>query len=148
MPVELKNVEVGSVVVDDRGGIGIVIDIVLSRPKYPLTYALKASGSLYKASPANIRAVIGKVGVATFKAACSKPIVPQPMFGFDDNFLPEPLKSMNLKPGDRIKVRHGGTIVEAIYQGYKFSRPKYPISYTIDGRNWKGPAIGILGKAA
>ena len=129
---------------DRRGCIGIVL-ATSNTPTYPIIFAVKASGSRYKGRPADFKAVIGKADVAAFQAACvaSEPIVTCP-----DIFLPEPLKSMNLKPGDKIKVRHGGTIVEAIYQGYKFSRPKYPISYTIDGRNWKGTAMGILGKAA
>jgi hypothetical protein len=150
MPVELKDVEVGSVVIDDRGSIGIVTDIVLSRPKYPITFAIKASGSLYKGNPANFKAVIGKVDIQAFKAASSKPTaLSEPLFGFDPMFLPEPLKSLNLKPGDKINVRHGfGKVSEAVYEGYKPSRPKYPISYTIDGKRWKGPISAIVGKAA
>ena len=151
MTVELKDIEVGSVVIDCRGAIGIVTEIT-SRPTWPITYALKASGSLYKGKPEIFKAIIGKVDINVFKAASEAPVVSQVFGEFNGTdislLMPEPLRSMGLKIGDKIKIKHGFTVVEAIFDGYKLSRPKYPISYTINGKRWKGTTSAIVGKAA
>jgi hypothetical protein len=148
MSVELRDIEVGSVVVDCRGAIGIVTEIT-NRPAWPITYAVKASGSLYKGKPELFKAIIGKVDINAFKAASEAPVVSQVFGGSDPSFLmPEPLRSMGLKIGDKIKVKHGFDVVEAIFDGFKPSRPKYPISYTMNGRRWKGTTYAIVGKAA
>jgi hypothetical protein len=151
MSVELKDIEIGSVVIDNRGAIGIVTDIVLNRPTWPIVFAVKASGSLYKGRPDLFKAVIGKVDIAAFKAASKAPADLPERKDMSDIFpglIPEPLRSMGLKVGDKINVNHGFSVVEAIYDGYKFSRPKYPITYTINGKRWKGAASVVVGKVA
>ena len=149
MSVELKDLEVGSVVVDIRGAIGIVTELKLSNPTYPVIFAVKASGSHYKARPDQFRAVIGKADINAFKGASDKPTERPVSSGTDLSFLmPEPLRSMGLKIGDKIKVKQGFSVVDAIFNGYKASRPKYPISYEINGKRWKGAVSIIVSKAA
>ena len=145
--VELKDLAVGSVVVDCRGGIGIVMDIT-NRPKYPVTYAVKASGSRYKADPGQFRCVVGKIDVEAFKAAVNTPLFPLVESGLQSMYLPESLKGMNLKVGDKIVVKHGYKTVEAVFEEFIFTRPKYPVTYSINGKRWKGKYESIVSKVA
>jgi hypothetical protein len=143
--MEMKDIEAGSVLIDNRGAICIVTEICHSRPAYPITFAVKASGSLYRGRPDEFKACVGKVDVDAFKKAMG---ASTPRSSGDDIFLPEPLKRMNIKIGDKIKVWHGGIETVAVFEGYKYSRPKYPVSYTINGKPWKGAVSEILGKVA
>ena len=146
MSVELKDLVVGSVVIDNRGSIGIVVE-TNHTPTYPIIFAVKASGSRYKGRPTDFRAVIGTVDAKAFLEACRQSIErSEPLFGENPMFLPEPLKGMNLKIGDKIKIRHGFSVVNAVYEGYSYSRPKYPVSYTINGKKWKCPAAAVVSK--
>jgi hypothetical protein len=146
MSVELKDLEVGSIVVDIRGCLAIVLE-TNHTPTYPIIFATKASGSRYKGRPTDFRTVIGKADINAFNGASTMSSTLSVSGGMD-LFLPEPLRSMGLKIGDPIKVKHGYAVVNAIFDGYKMSRPKYPVSYIIDGKRWKGMVSAIVGKAA
>ena len=115
------------------------------RPAWPVIFALKASGTAYKGRPDMFKAVVGSVDLEAFRgvqeAAREAVVADVPLFG-----CPENLKG--LKVGDRINVTHGSKLVEAVYDGYDYRRPKYPVSYTINGRRRKGRAEGVVGKAA
>ena len=62
-------------------------------------------------------------------------------------FLPSELRALGIKAGDDVMVRHGYKEQRATFTGYHPERPKYPISYTLNGKQWKGPIACILGKA-
>ena len=148
MSVELKDLEVGSIVVDCTDSIGIVLETNRT-PTYPIVYAKKASGSRYKARPSDFKAVIGKGDINAFNGATAASTGrSEATDAFDAMFMPEPLKSMGLKIGDKINIRHGYGTSVAIYGGYKPSRPINPVSFTIDGRRYKGSVSLIISKAA
>lgn len=97
MSVELKDLEVGSIVVDCTDSIGIVLETNRT-PTYPIVYAKKASGSRYKARPSDFKAVIGKGDINAFNGAT---VASTGRFDaandIDSLFMPEPLKSMGVE---------------------------------------------------
>lgn len=136
---------VGSVVVDLNGSIGVVMEI---RPASatPIIYAVKASGSLYRARLDMFKAVVGSVDVGALKAIMEEARAAK-VRGFDDDFMvPEPLKG--IKIGDKIKVRQGFGVKEVIYKGYNPNRPKMPVSYDDEGKSYKSTVSCVMGKVA
>ena len=148
MNVTLEQLKAGSVVVDARGTIGVVMEIRMSNPTYPVIFAVKASGTQYKAKPSDFRAVIGQADLDVFKGVqeASKEAKGQGgMFGLD---VGAPGNLKGVKVGESIMVNHGGRVVQAVFERYVWNRPKYPVVYSINGKTWKGPDSVVVGKAA
>jgi hypothetical protein len=148
MSVQLEDLKPGVVAIDDRGSICVVTEIHPERPAWPVVFVVKASGSAYKGRADTFKAVVGSVDLNAFtgilKEAVEKKVQVQ---GLDwDPFVPESLKG--IKIDDVINVTHGSRVVEAVYKGYNSNRPKYPISYTINGKKWKGSLSAVVGKVA
>ena len=139
------------------GKIAIVVRHDLNRPRRPICVKTSVNGPEYISAPDRFDAVIGHIDLAEF-AKLSKPIIPaasefvppppqrEPMWG--DGVIPETVKALNLKAGDTIRVRHGRGERVATFDGYNYNRPKYPVSYNINGKRWKGPYSTIVSKVA
>jgi hypothetical protein len=65
-----------------------------------------------------------------------------------DETIPQRIKDMNLKIGDTIRIRHGAKEILIAFDGFNWNRPKYPLTYNINGKGWKGPLSVILAKVA
>jgi len=145
----LADLKPGSVVVDDRNKIAIVTEHKLNYPKNPIIFVYTAGpGGQYKGPVSMFKAVIGTVELDKLTTAGGGVgAVPQRNDGVDSGFfIPEVLKG--IKIGDKILLRSPnnpqGEVV--IYQGYKRSRPKFPISFTRNGRPMKGTLGSFIGK--
>lgn len=148
--MDLHSIEVGDVMIDVRGKMVVVTRVELSRPKNPVVYQANPGGGQYIAPASFFKVKIGKVDVEAFKAAA-----PKPLFGSEtflppappaSNFTLTPVKTMfdDLKVGDEIIVKHGSREVQAIFKGCNLNRPKYPVSYEINGRPWKGTWASVV----
>lgn len=147
----LNELKPGAVAITNDGKIVVITGHDLNRPRRPIRLKVKAGGTEYISPLDGFKAVVGQVDLDAFNKAAAPlfPSVPPvergspfPPFGVKPN---EDLK--DLKVGDLIRVRHGSRVVTATFGGYSWSRPKYPISYTINGKRWKGPMDVIVGKA-
>ena len=157
MDLTIEDMPRGTVVVirpEHGGGVAVVTEHKLSRPKYPLVakmlngQTLKSRG-LYKLGVNQILATIGTVDVDKLMGlkAPAAALRPQRSSQDDTWAMPERLKEMGIKPGDTIEIRHGhGTRRVAIYTGYSANRPKYPVGYELNGKQWKGAASAIIRK--
>ena len=149
--LSVSDLEAGSVAVTADGKLAVIVGIAPNRPKNCIKLKMTADGKTYVASPDYFRAVVGSVDLDKFEAA-AKPrerlelASRQSLFG--SSLIPENLRAMDLKPGDSIRVRHGRKVVVATFGGYNFNRPKYPVSYTINGKPWKGTYQGVVSKVA
>lgn len=148
MNVTLEQLKAGSVVIDSRGTIGVVTEIRANNPMYPVIFAVKASGTQYKAKPGDFKAVIGQVDLELFKGVqeASKVVKEKvSMFGLD---VGAPGNLKGVKVGEAIMVSHYNKVVQAVFEGYSWNRPKYPVAYSINGKKWKGADSVVVGKAA
>ena len=144
--ITLANIRPGTIIVT-CGKLAIVEEVTRSRPKNPIAYKNNTDHRGYICGLSQVQAILGDVDIAAWKAGIT-PVVKRELFPTEDRWaMPEALKSMNLKIGDTIEVRHGrGGLAKAIYKGYNSSRPKYPVSYEIDGKQWKGVAATVVRK--
>ena len=147
--MKLHEIQVGDVLITVRRDIACVIE-VKPESANPVRLQIKV-GKTYQAKPDFF---VSKVG--TFDPSALH--VPEGD-GFGDlgapqkerrgsPFLPAELRAMGIKDGDEVMVRHGHNPQRATFTGYFPERPKYPISYTLNGKKWKGPLACILGKAS
>ena len=147
MSVELKDLVRGALVLDLGGNLAVVMGPNPGSRTYPILYKLRARTRGYKGSPMEFQAVVGSVDMAAFEALDERDEPAASDWVPPDSLLPDALKGV--KPGDAIKVRHGfGKVVDAVYEGYSFHRPKYPLSYSVDGRKWKASLQALVSKAA
>jgi len=137
------------VAIDERGAICVVTEIRANAPAWPVIFAVKASGAAYKGRPETFKAVVGSVDLAAFKAASGAAggAREKRSAGTDVDFLvPTVLKGV--KVGDTVRLKHRYEVVEATYLGYNRNRPKYPVTYELNGKRWKGPLEIVVGKVA
>ena len=146
MGMTLNELVPGTVAITINDDIAVITGHNLSRPKYPISYKVKASPKGYKGRPEDFRVIIGKVDVQAFLGACEASAVVPAMDW--SPYMPEPLKSMNIGVGDVISVRHGHGVVQAVFKGWNPGRPKYPITYDYNGKSWKGVVAAVVGKVA
>lgn len=146
--MKLHEIQVGDVLITVRRDIACVVE-VKPESANPIRLQIKV-GKTYQAKPDFF---VSKVG--TFDPSALH--MPEDD-GFGDlrmarkpdtgsPFLPRELREMGIKAGDEVMVRHGHASRRAIFTGYHPERPKYPISYTVGDKRWKGPIACILGKA-
>lgn len=148
MSLALNDLKAGQVVLDTVGNVWIVTGIAPNRPVKPVQIVKKAGGTMYVAPVSMFTSIVGTVDLEKFKVSVL-PLVPatrEPMFG--DGTMPENIRALNLKSGDVVTVSHGFKKVTATFTGFNWNRPKYPVSYEINGKKWKGPYTTIVGKAA
>lgn len=146
MSVNLSELKPGMVAIDQGGSICVITEMRPDRPVWPVVYVRqKASGTAYKGRPESFKAIVGQVDLAAFQAvleaATKATLSAEPVFG-----CPENLKG--LKIGDVVMIRHGSSVVQAVYEGYHYNRPKYPISYAYNGRHWKGVTGAVQNKVS
>lgn len=140
--ITLADIRPGTVIVV-CGKLAIVDEVKPSRRKNPIAYKNNVDHRGYICSLDQVQAVLGDVDLAKFQAG----ITPRaPRVEHNDTWaMPERLKEMGLEPGDTIEIRHGrGGTRQAIYRGYSCSRPKYPVSYELNGKQWKGVTAAIV----
>jgi hypothetical protein len=146
--MQLAEIQVGDVLTTVRSDIGCVIEVKHSSAN-PIRFQMKV-GKTYQAKPDFFVSKIGTFDPEALKSSLDNRfgslVQPSSNDGLEDFLLPPHLKAMGLKAGDSIQVRHGGRTLTAIYEGFKPSRPKYPISYSINGKKWKGPVTCIMVK--
>jgi len=161
MTLTINDLKVGSLVVGMNGKMGVVVGHELNRPKHPIMYKNSPDGATYIAGADYFKAILGSVDMDAFNnAAIKMPIFPnipafvpasrEPLFGTDIEHIgivPVQIAEMKLKSGDQIQVRHGSRVITVEFSGFNWNRPKYPVSYTINGKKWKGPLSVIIGKA-
>ena len=146
MSVKLEELKPGVVAIDSRGSICVITEIRPESPVWPVIFVVKASGSAYKGRPDMFKAVVGQVDLNAFNGILEAAKENKVQGWDNDPLMPESLSG--IKIGDTINVRHGASVVQAIYKGYNHNRPKYPVCYEINGRSWKGPVTTVVGKAA
>ena len=145
--MQLDDIEAGDVLVTVRGDIACVIEVKAVSAN-PIRFQMKV-GKTYQAKPDFFASKLGTFAVDALTAAADNPDsgIVQRREQRGSPFLPPALREMGIKDGDEISVRHGGSIKRAVFVGYFPKRPKYPISYTLDGKKWKGQESCIIGKA-
>lgn len=138
----------GAVAITSDGKIAVITGFSPNRPKNPINLSFKPGGTTYVSSPDCFTAVVGQVDLEAYNKAGVSPVpLWNPLSSVESFGLPDNIKTMDLKPGDLIRYRHGGKVVTVTFKGFNWNRPKYPVSYTINGRPWKGQVKAILGKA-
>ena len=148
MSVQLSDLKPGAVVVGQDGKIAVVVSVDLNRPRRPVSVRMKAGGTLYVAGVDMFSAVVGQVDMAKFDGAVQAAPMWTPLSSVESFGLPENIKAMDLKAGDLIRFKHGGKVATVTFNGFNWNRPKYPVSYALNGKQWKGKVEGIVEKAA
>ena len=145
--MQLEQIRVGDVLTTVRGDIVCVTE-VKPESANPIRFQIKV-GKTYLAKTDFFVSKVGTFDPDSLRVASDN------RFGSlglpkdqqtGSFFMPQNLKAMGLKVGEEINIRHGGSTRRAVFEGYHASRPKYPISYTINGKRWKGPENCIIGK--
>lgn len=141
--MQLDQIQVGDVLTTVRGDIVCIMNITPGRAN-PISLQMKV-GKTYVAKPDFFVSKIGTFNPDSLKVMStdSPQAERQP---HSDFFMPPALKAMGIKVGDEVWGRHGYGEKMAIFEGYNPNRPKYPISYTLNGKKWKGPETCILRK--
>jgi hypothetical protein len=145
--MELSDIKIGDVVVTENHDIMVVTEIQTSRPKNPIVIQ-KNLNKQYICPPSHILQIIGQIDLDKMEE--SKSLKAERDDLINDITMPARLKAMNLEVGvSQIQVKHGGGTIVATYQGYKASRPKYPVSYiTLRGGRYKCSEASVLAKLA
>jgi hypothetical protein len=120
----------------------VVIVGFKGRTAYPIEFKKTVDGPIYMAKEDHFKTVIGQVdGAKWAEAVVAAGAIPS-MPAADMSLV------RSLKVGDSIRIRHGSnSIVVATFKGYNPRRPKFPVSYEINGKPWKGKMEGLLGRA-
>lgn len=143
--MELKDISVGSLLVICGNKLAVVTGITVGRAA-PLTVKTSAVLKTYRCKLELVDAVVGTVNIAAFEAEINKVAVAEVKSPYAEDFLPDNLKALALMPGDKIVVKQGRRSMLAVFKGYDFNRPKYPVSYEIDGRGWNGAYEVVVSK--
>lgn len=146
--MQLEQIQVGDVLTTVRGDIACIMNITPGRAN-PISLQMKV-GKTYVAKPDFFVSKVGTFDPDSLRVSMdnrfgSLDLPKEPDTG--SFFMPPHLKAMGLKAGDEFQVRHGSKTCTAIFEGYHPSRPKYPISYTIRGKKWKGPVTCVMVRA-
>lgn len=147
--MDLKELIPGTVVVDLRGKLCIVIGIDLNRPKNPVRY-MTGNLTKYIGSPDFFRTAVGTVDLAKLEAATA----PRPTTTFgqgtassvDESADMTPLFGplAGLKVGDKVTVTGYGAVKPAIYSGYNPRATRLPVKVLINGKKYKVAAENIV----
>jgi hypothetical protein len=142
--ITLADIRPGTIIVT-HGKLAIVEEVSPRRPKNPIAYKNNTDHRGYICGIESVQAVLGDVDLSKWKQGVTPPL---PKVTRDDPWaMPENLKAMDLKPGVSVIVmRHGRGKVQALYTGYSYRRPKYPVSYEVNGKKWKGAASSVVSK--
>ena len=128
--ITLENITKGTGILV-QGKLAIVIDIRTNAPKHPIVYKNNTEHRGYICGLEDVQAILGDLDLDAFTNSVTA--APKKSHGTDEDWrMPSELKG--IKIGDKIKM--GSNVV--VFTGYKSSRPKYPISYERNGKNWKG----------
>jgi hypothetical protein len=133
----------GTLAVDVRGKLAVVLEHKLNNPKNPVIYTASPGGTRYKGPTSFFKAVVGTVDMTAFNEAAG-PAPKRAGMGTDEDWaVPAILKGVKI--GDKIRIRTGRRGEEIVtYDGYNRRRPKYPVSFTaVDGTPRKG-TLGIV----
>ena len=144
--MQLEQIRVGDVLTTVRGDIVCVTE-VKPESANPIRFQIKV-GKTYLAKTDFFVSKVGTFDPEPLRVAAE---ALSGHMGFQQEprgsiFLPPELRAMGIKVGDAIYVRHSYSKQPAIFNGYHPKRPKYPISYSINGKRWKGPENCIIGK--
>lgn len=137
-----------------RDGKLAVIMGITNRPRNPVTIKMNGRSPDYVCHFDYIQAVIGTVDLAKFqehsvdRRAEREEARAEMNSLFGQSLLPSNIKAMELKAGDSIRVRAPMGDEVVTFTGFNLNRPKYPISFTRNGRRFKGSFEMVLGKVA
>jgi len=148
MSYSLSELKPGTLAARYDGQLVIITEHKLSNPKYPVIYKTKAESKSWKGSLADIKTVLGSVDLDAFITSIGA-TAPSPSrhTGTDNDFLvPDILKGV--KVGDSIVIRGRGGNETVTYDGYNRNRPKYPVSFSRNGRAMKAPMSMVVGPVA
>jgi len=146
MNLTLNELKPGAITSD--GKIAVITGFSPNRQKNPILLSFKPGGTTYVSSVDRFSAVVGNVDLDAYKKAGVSPVpLWEPRSSVESFGLPPIVKELDLKAGDLIRLRHGGKVVTATFNGFNWNRPKYPVSYGLNGKSWKGNVAGIVGKA-
>ena len=146
--MKLNEIHVGDVLVSVRRDIACVVE-VKPESANPIRLQIKA-GKTYQAKPDFFDRKIGTFDLDALQKPTDDGLGDFGTAAPPDSgspFLPSELRALGIKAGDDVMVRHGHKEQRATFTGYHPERPKYPISYTLNGKQWKGPVFCILKKA-
>ena len=144
--ITLENIKVGTVIVT-CGKLAIVERVMPNRPKNSIQYKNNTEHRGYICGINDVQAILGDVDIAEWQGALT-PKAPIIRAERNDSWaMPEELRAMGLTVGDTILVKHGHSTRKATFKGYNANRPKYPVSYEINGKSWKGTKGIVVGKA-
>lgn len=146
----MADLKVGSVALMYGNRMVVVVGVNPNKPKNCISYKQQPNSTTYIAAVSDFTKVIGQVDMNAFNAVVI-PKDPVENKGTDfvpswDSTIPQRIKDMNLKIGDTILVRHGAKPIQILFQGFNWNRPKYPLCYSVNGKNWKGSLSMILSK--
>lgn len=141
-----KNIQIGTIALI-HGKLAIITEISTNRPKNPIGYRNNTSHRGYIGPETIVGAILGAVDIDIFEAhADARPFADVPQ-RHDEWMMPESLREMGLKVGDMIKIKDNGTEKDVQFKGYNGRRPKNPIAFVMDGKNYKGSAALIISKS-
>ena len=127
-------VGVGSIVII-RGKLAIVDDVRPDAPKNPIQYKSNTEHRGYICGPDEIQEVLGTVDIETWKQAKSKgPLAIAKRDGKEALFG----ALGGVKVGTPMEIDGQKGLELVTYEGWKESRPKYPVSFSRDGKQMKG----------
>ena len=144
MSIKLEDIEIGSIVLIN-GKLAIVDEISSKRPANPIAYKNNTDHRGYVCSLSQITAIMGVVNIDVFETY--RDAVKVPKEKVDDAWaMPAALREMGVKAGDQVKILTRGKTHTVTYTGYNANRPKNPISFEMNGRQYKGPVSLIVRK--
>jgi len=138
----------GDIAITISGKLALITGYKPANHKYPIIYTTNASHTRYKGNGSDFQAKIGTASLEQFNAvSLAPPPSSRKCEGIDiDCLVPDILKGVKI--GDTIRIHGRRGPQDAIYQGYKSSRPKNPVCLSINGKPYKAPlSIVIAAKA-
>jgi len=124
------DVTVGDVVVTKRGDIAVIVDYKPGRRKYPWIYKISLSKQYRGCSEDFVSIIADEADIDELDDKANETMSQRQATG--------PSSVKDLKLGDQIKVRIGGSVQDVEFAGYKPRNRKYPLIYkTLNGKCFK-----------
>lgn len=115
--------------------LAVIRDLNPSRPKNDLVISLSGQSRRHKCPSGIVEAVVGRADLDALDGCVPAP----PSLSYSGDGLD------GKEPGDPIKVRHGGQVVEVEFCGINSRARKYPVQYVHKGKRWKAALDQVVG---
>jgi hypothetical protein len=139
--VRAASIKLGTIVVV-RDQVCIIDEVSPTRPKNPYAYKCKTSHRGYICGLEEIQAVLGQGDLDAFNGVSTAP-PPVRKVPTDSTAIFGILQGV--KPGTMIQIRGRGGKELVEYSGWNRNRPKYPVSFTRNGRPMKCSEDTVVG---